>query len=259
MRKLSKKTNDLVKRANHAYNVYTTNGQEIAARAQEIYDEASPNGTTTDVAGFLQGSVDVMRKCQAEAEETDLLVLRELGEDEAALNKRDELEETSRTETTHLCDSLRGTYGESFLVELGLDVSLPSDALQLHRLLKKSHDILTDTEDPLPMPPPLNRFVPTWDRDALARSLQSIYEPLSQAVSDATRELKETQDARRKRRLALDALQRAVIALNAHFEHLARLVGRHDIADRIRPRGGRPTKSSQETEEPSPTPESQAI
>lgn len=256
MSNLSKQATDLIKRADRASDVFNASGEEVVDLAQKLLDDTDPDGQAGSVVGFLSSTLSLVLARKEVVLQTDKLVVQEGSEDATALNNRESIYKATRTHLIRLRNSLDGTYGKSLLVALGLNGPLPDNPEELHRIMQHARALLTDPVTPFSMPEPLDEFSPSWTADNLAKRLLSLYGPLAESVAEVTKELRETQDARRKRRIAMDELQRAIVTFNAIFEQLARLVGRDDVAERIRPKGGRPkpsaeTSSTTTTEAPS--------
>ncbi|TNE44185.1 MAG: hypothetical protein EP343_31015 [Deltaproteobacteria bacterium] len=243
MMQLSKQANDMLKSAVSAKNAFTTFGDEVSALAQAHYDKVAPTGNPVNVKAFLKASCDLLTEASTNLEIADQNVIRESGEDAAALSERDDALEATREGTLRLRSSLEGTYGDVVLSGLGIPSALPRDPVLLQRTLDSAYNRLTNATNPYTLPKPLDPNFPAWTEQNLANRLKSLEKPLASSIDKASREQKETQDARRKRRDALDALYRVIVSFNSIFSNLARLAGKPDIAERIRPRSGKPQSS----------------
>lgn len=170
---------------------------------------------------------------------------KEQSDDQEAILKRGQTLETTRTKVMALKNSLEGSYGSTVLVDLGLAGETPDDPTTLYRLLKAAAHVL---EQGKKLPEPRDPLFPSWSVDALKTCLQNLWQPLETAVEVARLEARETQDAQIDRRSAMQNLNQAIIAFNGIVESIARLVGEIEIANRVRPAGGRPRKSQDDAD-----------
>ena len=174
---------------------------------------------------------------------SDVGVLREEGEDKEAMDHREGVVEKAHERVTRLRNRLESDYGEAFTARLGIAGTLPK-----HTTLKgKLEGALHILETLNSLPKPLDPDTPVYTLAALMKKFKEFFHLIGDAQFDVDKDKKETESLRILRREHIKQTKLALNAFNYSFEHLARLTGEHEIADKIRPQGGRPSQNPETT------------
>lgn len=263
MADLSTQTTQMSKKVIEIKSVLSTYGTKLSEKFEawmlQTLAEATtqPDGTitkeSTDASIFTQQEVMHLLSTFAQAieilyerlEASDEKVFKEQSDDQEAILKREQTLNTTRTNFIALKNSLEGSYGATVLADLGLTGDTPDNPTELYRLLKAAAHVLEQKNIALV---PRNPFFPSWSVDALKTCLQDLWQPLESSIEVARLEARETQDAQIERRSASVALNQAIVSFNGIFESIARLVGETEVANRLRPGGGRPRKSQDDAD-----------
>jgi len=254
---LSTQVTDLSKKLKNTQDLMDTYGEGIVEKLEQIFSERLPRQFLLKMAKELESGkyfgvilelVTIWTQTQAERlEEADLNVFRENREDKQAEMELYDSVNTSRQGTIRLKRVLSGIYGEEILQVVGLSGETPEDRVLLLRLLKASHKVVHGLKE---LPPPIDEDMPAWGLDKLKARLVKLCGPLEKANANIGKEKKETQEARLERVTELNKTRILLNIFNTLLEGYARLAERKDIADRIRPSGGRPPKRSTESNKP---------
>lgn len=265
MGRVSKQTNDTIKRADNACAVWDTYGMDLA-RDYQLTIQAEVPGTEvllsqnpspeeikkTPFFTYMDQQQALLRSRLSLLQEREEKVYRELGEDKQVLDDRDRTVDFTRDGTFRYRNASQLFYGEGFVRLMGLDVSPSRDPFVLEQNLKSALGVLRE----LPKPPePLNPNLPFWSIEEMEQQLLELIVPLEEILQEVRREKKETQEAQIERREALQKTRRSLVSFNADLETVARLLEQHEIADRIRLPGGRASSQNQSEDPPSPPPQ----
>jgi len=260
-KQLSSQVTDLVRRVDNALDVYHTYGKDIVKRIDQDFSGTLPKEEIQAIGKLLQAGAfsaePVLRmlagwlKVQLERlEASDMLVLRENREDKMADTEMFEVGNATRQGTLRLKRMLGGIYGDQFLMQLGLNGETPEDRRVLLRQLKTAQELLNGLPS---FPDPIDEDGPFWTKAHLEKRLEKLYKPLEGIGTKVGREKKETQEARLQRVTELTRTRVLLNTLNSALEGFARLAERKDVAQRVRPSGGRPSKGSAEGQPENPS------
>jgi hypothetical protein len=254
MGKLSTVITKLFKKLTDLRSVHKTFAAKVARKVETLLKPAMPaQKEAPSVESFLD-SMGFFVEYQAErVRVADEKVFQEKTEDREAFLHQEETLENTRQGTIALKKSVEGLHGSEALEQIGLDGETPSDPVGLYRLLQAAANKLKKEGT---LPPALVPDGPAWSADDLLQRLEKLWLSLEGAVEAQKQERRETQEAQIERRAAMRQLRLGLNVYSALLENLARLTGDDEIADRVRPLGGRPRKQPDSPQdEPDPTPD----
>ena len=249
MSALSLQITHLLKKVTDIRQVYRTYGKSLIATFQEIFAKESPQTQPPDIGGLVHASMALVDLRAKKLQEADEKVAKETSEDIAARDVETQRFEECRQGTIQLKKGLDGVYGPSVLVMLGLNGETPNDSVRLHRVLQSASSALKKEKK---LPAPINPYVPSWTEENLERNFEALWKPLEKAVEEVRRESRETQQAQIERRAAMAELSLVLNILSDSLENLARFAGQTEVAERIRPSGGRPSSKNIEKKQDPP-------
>lgn len=245
----SKVVASLDARVQTALSVFDTYGQEVGAAVTDMLSEtfakeAKEAGIDVQQVPFfaltLKGLSDLLKHQQDALNQADLLVLKEENEDKEKLDSREASTQTSTERTRRLRMRLAADFGEAFPARLGLKGELSNHTTLKSQLTGALHVV----EEQGSLPTPLDPNIPTYNLKTLQAALKSLIDTLGNEQEQIERERRQTQSAQIKRREEINKTRHALNAFNYTFEYFARLADKDEIADRLRPSGGRPTQNT---------------
>jgi len=271
MAEYSKQVKELGKMADNAEHVYEVYGAKIITKVQKLWQSRlTGRNKAALVQPFVKESIQQVSFCKLKMQKADIELVKEQGESKQSSQQLDEDTKQAKTNLHGIIHILQGMYGADFIALLGLSGRLPQQSYELLIRIQGAIKILnSDTRSsdgqfiPFTLPKPIRPHLPSWNKEGIVRELQALEKALHGSTYMQKKEVKQSQDARIKRRQAISECKEAVLFFNFLFERLARMVQEIEIADRIRPRGGRPKKKSMEKDKSvvstSPTPSSEVI
>ncbi|UJR80764.1 hypothetical protein [Sandaracinus amylolyticus] len=179
---------------------------------------------------------------------------RELADDPAPRQRRDEAVAAVRRIVVALRGTVESNHGDAGLQALGLWDPPPADPSRLRLYGEALVESLLGDDVVLPAP---ESDAIAFDRAKLARRLRAPLDALADALADVTREEKEADTTQLTKNAAMNAHDHAFPRLAGLLAALARAVGLDDLAARMRPSGRRAGVLA-EPDEPAPAPEPSA-
>ncbi len=210
----------------------------IGEAQAEALSRATPGAA--DVAGALIAKLVTTRDAMVEADEAHE---RELGDDAALREARDEKASALYARAVELREVLAGLYGGKFASDT-FGGATPKDPVVLARFADELAVRLAEST-----PPPSRVPGVQTDAAALAAGLAEPREALVLALEAVAREVREAQatlEAKQNAIAAHDVAFRGVTNVLAGFLELA---GHADLASRVRPSWRRPGRTVQEADE----------
>lgn len=229
-------------------NIIGTYGSTIADKMDKLFTPILPQEEIPNIAVLLKGMLKLMEHREARVEQLDQRVAKEEAEGTAVQKTRDTQLQTCREGTILLKKSLEGIYGAPVLKMVGLQGETPEDPVELYRLLHSATSLINEP-NPI-LPPPIDPDGPTWTKEALIKRLSKLGTSMQEAVENVSREGREMQQAQIARRAAIQELRTMINSSMTLLESLARFTEETELADRIRPAGGRPTKTTADSKTP---------
>lgn len=201
-------------------------GEEVAARLEEeLFPDGVPPNLTT--ALFLAAFAAAARREVEELGVADVELTKELADDGAYRNERDDAGDDQRVTVQRGRAAMIAGFGEAVLAKVGLDGEMPRDPSQLAQVSRAAADLVETAELGEPL-------LPT-DRAAVATQLRTGAERVDRSIADVRREEREAQDLRMKRDGQDAKVRRLYSGLADAFAGFATAVGLHEVARRVRP------------------------
>lgn len=208
-----------------------TCADEIVALLDSLLfpDGPPPNLTLRD---FILALVAFILSVQAELEARDRFLAKELGDDVAARDERDEQQAKIRKDLVSIRALIESLFGDLGLARAGLAAPIPTNNDSLIQLANSSAEQIET-----------NSFGSadgvTLDRAAIAGKLRGSAQSFRSALDTHKTEQRETQLARASRDIQLDLWFQVYPGVADVLAGLATIAGRPDIANRVRPTAGR--------------------
>jgi hypothetical protein len=181
--------------------------------------------------------------------EADAAHERELSDDAAPREARDEAAAAIRETAVDLRAAVDAAHGPAGLRAIGLDGAVPVDPEALGRL---AEDVASRLEDAHVKLPKARRGL-SIDRAAFAEDLRATLPALRKALGDVAREAREAEQTMSKKRAALAANDAAFTAGADLLSALFWAAGQTELGDRVRPSRRRPGQVADE-QPPQPAP-----
>ena len=225
-------------------------GAEVAQELTDILFPQGPPATLT-VSGLLDALHGALRSAADVMAEADVAHAQELSDDDAPRVAREAGVAALRAQMIGLRTTFTTVYGTSILGAYGLGGETPEDAEKLLQRVAGTAQLLKSR----PIIEPPRQVGITIDAPALGDALFATAAELRAALADVRREEREAQ-------ITLARRDEAVAMWNKRYQGVAdiitgiyELVGRADLADRVRPTARRRAGLVEEADTaPAPTP-----
>jgi hypothetical protein len=220
--------------------------EEIAAPLEALlFPEGVPD--TLTLVGVILAIGALLRRTQAGLEAKDRLLAKELGDDVAAREARDAQRTQTRNTVVGMRTMIEGMFGLAGLVRAGLSAPIPAGNDEVIQLAVSAAEQIE-----------LNELGSaegvTLDRAALAGKLRGAAQAFDLTLELHQDEERETQIARGERDRQAELWLQVYPGVADVLAGLAFMVGRTDIADRVRPtarrRAGEPEPIDLEPTDP---------
>ena len=230
MADVSKMVSDRIAISRTVVSSLQVHGAQVSAALEErLFPGGAPSHLT--VAMVIEALGRVLEHASRDLATADLAHAAELSDDEAPRAARDQAIAEVRARIISIRGTLSSVFGKSILSTYGLAGETPEDPDLLAHHATNVANLLA--QRPLVEQPKQEGV--TVDADALAHSLQESIKHLALALGDVRREEREAQ-------LTLKARNEANVDWNARYQGVAdtatgiyELVGRGDLAERVRP------------------------
>ncbi len=214
-------------------------GPDFAGKLEEeLFPDGPPEHLTMEKV--LAALADALDRRLAAVSDADQALAAERADDDGFREARDEAWTALRSLVMGSRASVEGGYGADAAVRVGLDGPLPDNADQLVGQARTVAKLLTPANLGEPGPVPGASIDPA----TLAAAFRAGADTLDGALTDVRSDQRENQDALNARDTALSALSSGYRGAANIMVGVAFLVGRPDVADRVRPtatrRMGRP-------------------
>lgn len=178
--------------------------------------------------------------------QADQAHIRELSDDDAPREARDEVAAALSAEIVDLRDWLRGLYGVSALKQLGFSDATPRDPVALSHFADQVIRALHSKSLPAP-----KRSGVSWEAKEVVKKLTSMRDALEKHLKDVARESREAEATLVAKNNAIAAYDERFAEVATFYVGLFRLAGKTDLAERVRPSTRRPGQTEAEASEPS--------
>jgi hypothetical protein len=246
----SKATLDRQKSARYVGAAATTHADQVGAALGAVLTPYLRRGEKLpDIALFTRLVGRSVEGANAGLVEADAAHERELSDDAAPREARDEAAAAIREAAVDLRAAVAAAYGPAGLRALGMDGAVPEDPEALGRLAADVATRLEDASVKLGKP----RRGLTVDRAAFAEDLRAALPALGKALADVARESREAEQTLTRRRAALAANDLAFACGADLLAALLWAAGQGELGDRVRPSKRKPGRVAEdEPAEPSP-------
>lgn len=208
----------------------SVHGAEIAEAVEKALFPAGPPAHL-DTATFIQALGACAQRAVDELASADRAHATELADDAPPRAARDAAKDELRARIIGIRSTLSGVYGAAILGAYGLSGETPTDA----ELLLQAASTTTDLLRTRAITEPAKQEGVTVDPKALADGLDARVEALRKALGDVRREEREAQGTQLRRNVATTAWNSAYQGAADTLTGLCELVGKGEIADRVRP------------------------
>lgn len=250
----SKQVTDRQKSARAVAATAETHAQQAASHIEQLLTPHLQAGEAfPDLSLFLRL---VGRHIATENESlvnADVAHERELSDDAAPRQARDDNAEKVREILIDLRASIEATYGSPGLHTVGLADAVPTDPSVLATAGRAVLDALKNIA--IEFPPPRNKRL-TLDRKSFVDDLDAALPPLESALASVAKEAREAEVTLAQKRKAMESNDRAFSRGASTLSVLFALGGLDDAASKVRPSGRKPGQTA-ESEQPEAPPATQ--
>lgn len=243
----SKQVTDRQKSARAVAATAETHAQQAASQIQQLLAPYLQSGENfPDLSVFLRL---VGRHVASENEllvNADIAHERELSDDAAPRQARDDTAEKVREILLDLRSSVEATYGPPGLHTVGLADAVPVDPSVIAATGRAALVALKDTANAFPIPRHTRLAL---DRKAFVDDLEAALPPLEVALAAVAKEAREAEVTLSEKRRAMDSNDRAFRRGASTLSVLFALGGLEDAASKVRPSGRKPGQTL-DAEEP---------